>query len=108
MAPPNLISTLDRNSSKQNTTRKRYTDLGDFGGLNKRKLYIEMRSQEETRTEKSSEAFSHVGGAAKGGPVPPVCERHTDFFSFPFSSRDFLYLLKIAKILKEELFVKLF
>jgi hypothetical protein len=57
--------------------------------------------------EKSSEVFSHIGGVARGGPAPPVCERHTDFFSCPFSSRDFSYLLKTAKILKEELFVKL-
>jgi hypothetical protein len=108
MAPPNLRSTPDRNSSKQNTTRKRYTDLGDSGGLNKQKLYIETKSQEETGTEKSSEAFSHVGGAARGGPAPPVCETHPDFFSYPSSSRDFSYLLKTAKILKKELFAKLF
>jgi hypothetical protein len=107
MAPTNLRSTPDRNSSKQNTTRKRYIDLGDSGGLNKQKLYIETKSQEETGTEKSSGVFSHLGGAARGAPAPPVCERHTDFFSSPFSSRDFSYLLKIAKILKEELFVKL-
>jgi hypothetical protein len=33
MVPPSLRSTPDRNSSKQNTTRKRYTDLGDSGGV---------------------------------------------------------------------------
>jgi hypothetical protein len=108
MAPPNLRSTPDRNSSKQNTTGKRYTNVGDSGGLNRRKLYIETKSQEETGTEKSSEVFSHVGGAARGGPAPPMCETHTDFFSLPFSSRDFSYLLKTAKILKEGLFAKLF
>jgi hypothetical protein len=81
----------DRNSSKQNTMRKRYTDLGDSGGLNKRKLYIETKLQEETGTEKSSEAFSHIGGTARGGPTPPVCETQTDFFSYPFLSRDFSY-----------------
>jgi hypothetical protein len=107
MAPPNLRSTPDRNSSKQNSSRKRYTDLGDSGGLNRRKLYIETKSQEETGAEKSSGVFSHLGGAARGGPAPPVCERHTDFFSSSFLSRDFSYLLKIAKILKEELFAKL-
>jgi hypothetical protein len=51
--------------------------------------------------------FSHQGGAARGGPVPPVYEEHPDSFSCPFSSRDFSYLIKIAKILKEELFTKL-
>jgi hypothetical protein len=97
-----LRSIPDRNSSKQNTTRKRYTDLGYFGGLYKRKLYIEGKSQEETRTETSSGMLSHQGGAARGGPAPPVCEEHTDSFSCPFSSRDFSYLVKIAKIIKEE------
>jgi hypothetical protein len=66
-----------------------------------------MKPQEETRTKKSSGAFSHIGGTARGGPAPPVCETHTDFFSYPFSSHDFSYLLKIVKILKEELFMKL-
>jgi hypothetical protein len=32
---PKLRAIPDRNSSKQNTMRKRYTDLGDFGGLNR-------------------------------------------------------------------------
>jgi hypothetical protein len=108
MAPPNLRSTPDRNSSKQNTTRKRYTDLGDSGGLNKRKLYIETKPQEETGTETSSGVVSHVGGAARGRPAPPLCETHTDSVFFPFSARDFSYLLKTVKILKEELFAKLF
>jgi hypothetical protein len=58
--------------------------------------------------ETSSGVFSHQGGAARGGPVPPMCEEHTDSFSFPFSSRDFSYLVKITKILKEEFFANLF
>jgi hypothetical protein len=105
---PKMRTVPDKNSSKQNTTRKRYTDLGDSGGLNKRKLYIETKPQEETGTEMSSGAFSHIGGTTRGGPAPPVCETHTDSFSSPFSSRDFSYLLKTAKILKEELFAELF
>jgi hypothetical protein len=105
---PKLRAIPDKNSSKQNTTRKRYTDLGDSGGLNRQKLYIETKSQEETGTETSSGVFSHMGGAARGGPAPPVCETYTDSFSCPFSSRDFSYLVKTAKILKEELFAKLF
>jgi hypothetical protein len=96
-----------RNSLKQNMTRKRYTDLGDSGGLNRRKLYIETKSQEETRTETSSGVLSHLGGMVRGGPAPPMCEEHTDSFSCPFLSRDFSYLVKTAKILKEELFAKL-
>jgi hypothetical protein len=66
-----------------------------------------MKSQEETGMEKSFGVFSHLGGAARGGPAPPTCEEHTGSFSCLFSSRDFSYLLKIAKILKKELFVKL-
>jgi hypothetical protein len=107
MVPSKLRSTPDRNSSKQNTTRKRYTDLGYSGGLYRRKLYIKGKSQEETRIETSFGVFSHQGGAARGGPAPPVCEEHPDSFSCPFSSRDFSYLVKIAKILKEVLFAKL-
>jgi hypothetical protein len=57
--------------------------------------------------EMSSEVSSHQGGAARGGPMPPVCEEHPDSFSCPFSSHDFLYLVKIAKILKEKFNVKL-
>jgi hypothetical protein len=56
----------------------------------------------------SSEVFSHQGGAARGGPTPPVCEEYPDSFSCPFSSRDFSYLVKTAKILKEEFNAKLF
>jgi hypothetical protein len=55
----------------------------------------------------SSGVFSHQGGAARGGPAPPVCEDHPDSFSCPFLSRDFSYLVKTAKILKEEFNVKL-
>jgi hypothetical protein len=57
--------------------------------------------------ETSSEVLSHQGGATKGGPAPPVCEEHTDSFSCSFLSRDFSYLVKTAKIIKEELFTKL-
>jgi hypothetical protein len=107
IATPKLRKIPDRNSSKQNTTRKRYADLGDSGGLYKQKLYIESKSQEETGTETSFSVLSHQGGVARGGPTPPVCEEHMDSFSCPFSSRDFSYLVKIAKIIKEELFAKL-
>jgi hypothetical protein len=103
-----LRSTPDRNSSKQNMTRKRYTDLGDSGGLYRQKLYIKTKSQEETGTEMSSEVFSHQGGVARGGPAPPVCEEHPNFFFCPFSSRDFSYLVKTTKIIKEEFFANLF
>jgi hypothetical protein len=57
--------------------------------------------------ETSSEVSSHQGGVARGGPTPLVCEEHPDSFSYPSSSRDFSYLVKTAKILKEEFIVKL-
>jgi hypothetical protein len=107
IATPKLRKIPDKNSSKQNTTRKRYTDLADSGGLYRRKLYIKTKSQEETGTEMSSGVLSHQGGTARGGPVPPVWEEHNDSFSCPFSSRDFSYLIKTAKIIKEKFFVKL-
>jgi hypothetical protein len=86
----------------------RYTNLGDSGGLYRQKLYIEAKSQEEIRMETSSGVSSHQGGAARGGPTPHVCDEHPDSFSCPFLSRDFSYLVKIAKILKEEFNAKLF
>jgi hypothetical protein len=55
----------------------------------------------------SFEVFSHQGGAARGGPVPPMCEEHPDSFSCLSSSHDFSYLVKTAKILKEEFNAKL-
>jgi hypothetical protein len=58
--------------------------------------------------ETSFGVLSHQGGAARGGPAPPMCEEHTDSFSCPFSSRDFSYLVKTAKIIKEEFFAKHF
>jgi hypothetical protein len=45
---------------------------------------------------------------ARDGPAPPVCEEHPDSFSYPFSSHDFSYLVKIEKIIKEEFFANLF
>jgi hypothetical protein len=98
---------LTKTARNKNTMKTRYTDLGYSRGLYKRKLYIEGKLQEETGTETSSEVFSHQGGAAKGGPMPPVCEKHPHSFSCPFSSRDFSYLVKTAKILKEEFNAKL-
>jgi hypothetical protein len=57
--------------------------------------------------ETSSEVSSHQGGAARDGPAPPVCEDYPDSFSCPSSSRDFSYLVKTSKILKEEFNAKL-
>jgi hypothetical protein len=107
IATSKLRKIPDRNSSKQNMTRKRYTNLGDSGGLYRQKLYIEGKSQEEIGTETSSGVLSHQRGAARGGPAPPMCEEHTDSFSCPFSSYDFSYLVKIAKIIKEEFLAEL-
>jgi hypothetical protein len=67
-----------------------------------------MESHEETGMKMSSEVSSHHIGVARGGPAPPVCEEHPDSFSCPFLSRDFSYLVKIAKILMEKFFANLF
>jgi hypothetical protein len=88
--------------------RKRYTDLGYSGGLYRRKLYIETKSQEETGMETSSGVVSPQGGAACGGPAPPDGEEPPDSVSCPFSSCDFSYLIKTTKILMEKFFVNLF
>jgi hypothetical protein len=88
--------------------RKRYTDLGDSGGLYRRKLYIEAESQEETRTETSSGVDSPQGGVAWGGPMPPGGEEPPDSVSCLFSSRDFSYLVKTIKILMAKFYVNLF
>ena len=77
--------------------------LSKWGGVFRER----ERAGEEEMSEGPGGALSHLGGAAKGGPAPPVCETHTDSFSSPFLSRDFSYLVKTAKILKEELFAKL-
>jgi hypothetical protein len=97
-----------RNSSKQKHDEKMIYRPRGLRGLCRRKLYIKAKSQEETGTKTSSEVFSHQGGAARGGPTPPVCEEHPDSFSCLFSSRDFSYLVKTAKIIKEEFFANLF
>jgi hypothetical protein len=99
---------LTETARNKNTTRKRYTDPGDSGGLYRQKLYIETKSQEETGTEMSSGMVSPQGGAAWGGLAPPGGEEPPDSFSFPFSSRNFSYLINTTKILIEKSFVNLF
>jgi hypothetical protein len=80
----------------------------DSGGLYRQKLYIEVKSQEETGTETRSREHSPQGGAAWGGPVPPSGEEPPDSVSCPFSSRDFSYLIKTIKISMEKFFMNLF
>jgi hypothetical protein len=88
--------------------KTRYTDLGYSGGLYRQKLNIKMKSWEETRTETSSGVVSPQGSAAWSGPTPPGGEETPDSASFPFSSRDFSYLIKTTKILMEKFYVNLF
>jgi hypothetical protein len=88
--------------------RKRYTDLGDSGGLYRQKLYIETKSQEETGMETRSGVVSPQGGAAWGGPAPPGGEEPPNSVSCPFSSRDFSYLIKTSKILMKKFNENLF
>jgi hypothetical protein len=77
--------------------RKRYTDLGQSGGLYRQKLNIKTKSQEETGMETSSEVVSPQGGAAWSGPTPPGGEEPPDSVSCPFLSHDFSYLIKKQK-----------
>jgi hypothetical protein len=78
--------------------KTRYTNLGQSGGLYRRKLNIKAKSQEETRTKTSYGVLSQQVGTAWSGPMPPMCEDTPDSFSFPFSSHDFSYLAKTIKI----------
>jgi hypothetical protein len=90
-----LLTETDRN---KNTTTKQYTDLGQSGGLYRRKLNNEMKSHEDTGTETSFGVASPHGGAARRGPTPPGGEEPPDSISNPFSSRDFSYLINTTKI----------
>jgi hypothetical protein len=103
-----LRTTPDRNSLKQKHYETLYTNLGYSGGLYRRKLNIETKSQEETGTETSSGVLSTQGGAAWSGPAPPGGEEPPDSVSCPFSSRDFSYLVKTTKILMEKFYANLF
>jgi hypothetical protein len=67
-----------------------------------------MKSPEETETETSSEVVSPQGGMAWSGPAPPGGEEPPDSVSCPFSSCDFLYLIKTTKILMEKFNANLF
>jgi hypothetical protein len=58
--------------------------------------------------ETSSGVLSHQVGAARGGPVPPVCEGAPVSVSCPFSSRDFSYLAKAIKIILKKFNANLF
>jgi hypothetical protein len=58
--------------------------------------------------ETSSRVVLPQGGAVWSGPMPPGGEEPPDSVSCPFSSRDFSYLIKIAKILMEEFHANLF
>jgi hypothetical protein len=93
-----LGTTPDRNKSKQNTTRTRYTDLGQSGGLYTRKFNNKTKAREETGTETSSEASSPLGGAASRGPVPWGGVEPPSSVSFSFLSCDFSYLIKTTKV----------
>jgi hypothetical protein len=102
MVPLKLRTTPNRNRSKQNTTRKQYTDLGQSGGLYRRKLTIETKAREKTGTETSSEADTPQGGVASRGPAPPGGVEPPGSVSNSFSSHDFSYLIKTTKVQAEK------
>jgi hypothetical protein len=82
--------------------------LDNPGGLYRRKLNIEMKSQEETGTETSSGVVSPQSGVAWSGPTPPGGEEPPESVSCPFLSHDFSYLIKTTKILMEKFNTNLF
>jgi hypothetical protein len=88
---------MTETDQNKNTTKTRYTDLGQSEGLYRQKLNIETKSQEETGTKMSSEVDSPHGGAASRGAAQPGGEEPPDSVSNPFSSRDFSYLIKKQK-----------
>jgi hypothetical protein len=78
--------------------RTRYTDLGQSGGLYRRKLNIVAKAQEETRMETSSKVNTPHGGVARRGPAPPGGVEPLGSVSKSFLSCDFLYLIKTTKV----------
>jgi hypothetical protein len=89
------VTETDQN---KNTTRTRYTDLGQFGGLYRQKLNIKTKAQEKTRMETSSEVDTPQGGATSRGPAPPGGVEPPGSVSNLFLSCDFSYLIKTTKI----------
>jgi hypothetical protein len=79
-------------------TRKRYTDLGESGGLYRQKFNNKRKAQDESGSEKSSEATTPPGGAASRGPAPWGGVVPPGNISYPFSSRNFSYLIKTTKV----------
>jgi hypothetical protein len=78
--------------------RKRYTDLRESGGLYSRKFNNQGKAQDETGSETSSEATTPRGGVASREPVPRGGVVPSGTVSYPFSSRNFSYLIKTTKI----------
>jgi hypothetical protein len=62
-----------------------------------------MKTQEETGTEKSSEATTPPGGMASKGPAPRCGVEPPGFVSYSFSSHDFSYLIKQQKYKQKSL-----
>jgi hypothetical protein len=86
-----LLTEIDRN---ENTTRKRYMDLGESRGLYSQKFDNKRKAQDETGSEMSSEAITPHGGAARRGLVPLGGEVPLGTVSYPFPSHNFPYLIK--------------
>jgi hypothetical protein len=101
-------TTPNRNSSKRKHDKNMIYKPRAIRGLYRQKLNIEAKSQEETGMETSFGVVSPQGGAAWSGPAPPGGEEPPDSISYLFSSRDFSYLIKTAKILMEKFNVNLF
>jgi hypothetical protein len=83
-----LLKETDQN---KNAMRTQYTDLGQSGGLYRRKLIIKMKAQEKTGTETSSKADTPHGGATSKVPHHQVVWR----LRAPFPTRFCLVIFHI-------------
>jgi hypothetical protein len=108
MMPLKLRTTPDRNRSKQKHDENTIYRPRAIWGLYRRKLNIEMKTQEETGTETSSKVDIPQGGVASRGPAPPGGVEPSGSVSNSFSSCDFSYLIKTTKIITEKFNVNLF
>jgi hypothetical protein len=98
MAALDLRMKSGKTDQNENTMRKRYTDLGESGGLYRQKFNNKRKAQDETGSETNSGAITPPGGAASKGPVPWCGVVPPGTVSYSFLSRCFSYLIKTTKV----------
>ena len=87
-----------RNSSKQNTTRKRYTDLGGSGGLYNKKFHNKRKVWAKTGRRGAPRRPHMCQARPEGPPAPGAGVVPSGLHSILFTSRYFSYFLKTVKI----------